>query len=579
MSTVLRSEREVNHLNQQAAHTIMKSLPSSFPDLSPYGASGASADNQQHLTKLITQPDYAEKWHKGFEPAMAKANAAAAVVRKGSRLSPSDRGIELAKANLDVGTLTNFAQITGGQSLGYVSLDTQMARGTIRPNSFTLYQALPKSAAFQVVDYWAYASDTGAALPGAAFSGFSNVNTGTLPTNYGRYELENIELKLLVDGRAITTALAAQNSFVDVQAQENINAALGIMESVDWANYWGNSTLFPNQYNGMSTFIPSANTFDYQTFASSTSSMGWTSAQTLFNLIYVAAGQVASYNNYGRITHAFMAPDVAADLQGVVTTLLNNFVNGMPGGQRIEAININGDVQGMRTRFGEIQFPIDLMINARDIPAQAIINGDGSNRATLTSPTPPATVTVAVSGGTNSASAWGTAYVASSGIYTYAVASCDQFMNESILKFASPVSGIAVNEAYVVTIAPPSDLTAAVYRVFRSGLGYTGTAPALVRYIGAVAANGSSNVTFDDLNTHIPGSESLFLFDLAEEDNALDWRYLLPLTRVELFAQNLFMPWAIAAIGAIRPKVSKFHALIKNYVPDNPTFNPLSANV
>ena len=70
---------------------------------------------------------------------------------------PSDRELmksdnALMKADLDVGTLTNLAQVTGGQSLGFVSLDTNMARGTIRPGSFTLYQMLKKTGANQVVD-------------------------------------------------------------------------------------------------------------------------------------------------------------------------------------------------------------------------------------------------------------------------------------------------------------------------------------------------------------------------------------------------------------------------------------------
>ena len=100
----------------------------------------------------------------------------------------------LAKAGpLDVGTNTNFSQISGGQSLGYVSLDTQLARGTIRPDSFSLYQALPKSAAFQIVDYWAYTDDIGGGPVGTNFAGFGNVSSGTLSTTAGKYNLMNVK--------------------------------------------------------------------------------------------------------------------------------------------------------------------------------------------------------------------------------------------------------------------------------------------------------------------------------------------------------------------------------------------------
>ena len=87
------------------------------------------------------------------------------------------KGSALAKAVLDVGTSQNYGSITGGQSLGYFSLDTRVARATVRPDSFTLYQALPKSAADQVVDYWPYIDDPGGALPGSATNGFSNVQS------------------------------------------------------------------------------------------------------------------------------------------------------------------------------------------------------------------------------------------------------------------------------------------------------------------------------------------------------------------------------------------------------------------
>lgn len=534
------------------------------------------------------------------EQDMALPNAIAADFRANSRrrlggrfatLSDIRKSNPLMKANLDVGTLTNLAAVTGGQAMGYVSLDTQMARGTVRPNSFTLYQALNKTRAFQVVDFWPYASDTGGGLPGTAFQGFAAAGTGTLATVAGVYALESLNLKLGVNGRAITTALAAQNSFVDIAAQENINAALTILESFNWASYWGDSSIFPNQFNGLAAVsggVPAANIIDFQGwFNSYGTSQGWSSQQGLFNLIYQWSAQITSYNQFGRITHAFMSPTCAGSLQGLVTTLLNNIVTGV-GVSDVKGVIINGDLQGMQTRFGEIQFPVDLYITSRDKPAQSILQGNGTNMATTTNPTKPASVTVVVSGA-NANSSWTAAYVAASGIYSYAVASCDQFMNESTLTFATAVSGIAANGAYTLTITGPVAADATVFRIYRSGLGFSITSigglttpyaqnAAAYRYIGAVAANGSGAVTFSDLNAKIPGGETVFLLDMDEADNAIDYRYLLPLTKVELFAQNLYMPWAVASIGALRVRIPKFHGIINNYVGDNPDFNPLSAN-
>jgi hypothetical protein len=564
---------------------------------------------QDALIGLVTdqsvRPDQFEGMRAKMENAMVPANAIAKALRSNKNGSGTYTNIRsrefpkpselvksgaISKAQLDVGTLTNFASITGGQSLGYVSLDTQMARGTVRPNSFTLYQCLHKSGAYQVVDYWPYASDTGGGLPGSAFTSFGSVASGTLTTSAGVYNLNNITLKLAVNGRAITTALAAQNSFVDVTAQENINAALTVLQSMNWACYYGNSGIFPNQFPGIAAQIPAQNIFDWNAFNNSVGQTeSWSGAQSLFNLIYEAAAQITSYRQFGRITHAFMSPTVAGSLQSLVTTVLNNIVTVItPSQERLSGIVVDGDLQGMRTRFGEIQFPIDLFIDSRNRAAQAIYNDTGGNFATTSSPAPVTSVTVTALAASaipsGSVSLWSSPYAggAGSGIYTYAAAALDGAMNESQLRWGLGASGVVAGGAYNVAIAP-SEATDVAFRVYRSGLGYapasSGVAnPAAVRYIGTIAASAGSTVNFVDLNAKIPGSEDIFLLDMDEDDYAIDFRYLLPLTKIELFAQNLYMPWAVAMIGAIRLRIPKFHGMIVNYVPDQPAWNPLSAN-
>lgn len=490
---------------------------------------------------------------------------------------------EIAKSVLDVGTQTNLAQVTGGQTLGYVSLDTQLARATQRPNSFSLYQALRKSRANQITDYWGYIDDTGGGLPGTAFQGFGSVSTGILATSTGNYSLQEVNLKLMVNGRAMTTALAAQNSFLDIAIQESTNAALTILQTADYALYYGNATLFPNQFNGLVNTIPVQNQFDFQAFyASKGTAEGWSQAQALYNLIYEVAGQITSYGTFGRITHAFMSPAANTSLQSLITTTLNNIVSIDIGRSSVDrsGVVVQGDLQGMNTRFGLIQFVLDLYVGARDRPAQAYVSLTGTTPATTSAPTNPATVTLAVATAV-SGSGWTTPYTTAPS-YVYAVASLDSSMNESVLTYSAVETAIASGGSVTLTIAPPAANDAYAFRVYRSGNGYSKTGanntPYSFRYIGTVLANGSSNVTYTDLNTIIPGGETVFLLDLAEEDNALDFRVLLPLTKVELFSQNLYMPWAVTMIGALRTRIPRFHAFIKNYVPDEPNYSPLSPN-
>jgi hypothetical protein len=489
----------------------------------------------------------------------------------------------ISKAALDVGLTTNFPNITGGQALGYVSLDTQLARGTVRPNSFTLYQMLSKTPANQVVDYWAYSDSTGGAAPGAAYASYGSQTSGTLTINSGLYDFKYCTLRLAVDGRAITMALAQQNSYLNIGEQETANAALSILQTVDWAIYWGNPSLWPNQVQGIAGLLPTKNIENFQTWKTSQAALGLSDVQLLFNLIYDEAAFITKYGQFGQITHAFMPPTTAASLNSLVTGILNNIVNPKIGESR--AIVVNGDVQGMQTRFGPIAFPIDLFITAREIPVSAIVFDNGTTLATTVNPTPPASVTVTASGAAYTGSQFTTAWVASSAQYVYAVASTDAAMNESVLTLSGQASGISAGSAYSLAIVPPSDHTAIVFRVFRSGLGTLvaggpgATAPTAnaFRWIGDIAANVGATITYIDLNAKIPGSDTIFLLDLDENDMALDYRWLLPLSKIELYAQNLFMPWAVAHIGTPRLRIPKFNGMITNYVPPEPDWNPLGA--
>jgi hypothetical protein len=506
----------------------------------------------------------------------------------------------MMKASLDVGTLTNFANVTGGQALGYISLDTRMARGTIRPSSFTLYQALDKSLAWQVVDFWALAKATGGAPPGAAFANYTSVTSGTLNTNAGTYDMMDIVLKLALDGRAITTALAAQNNYVNVSEQENTNAALTVLETMDWASYWGDSSIFANQFDGAykQMVAGGALTFDFYQFSNNYSTAhSWSPELTLYNLIYEAAAEITSYGNYGHITHAFMSPGAMGAFQALTQNQLNNILSQITELQDRAPLVVNGNLIGMQTRYGHIQFPMDLLIGARNVPVQAIVI-DGNNQATASNPTPPTSITATAVAAANANSAGsnftGSYTTAPGGTYMYAVAGCDASMVESTLTYSS--SGlVTVTTGQSVQVAiTPNGTSAVAFRVFRSGLGgcISNAAPAAneFRYVGNIAANGSNPVSFYDLNgginsvvnggntTFIPGSSSIFLFDMDPTDLAIDYRLLLPLVRVELFANNLYMPWAVASIGSLRLRVPKFHGFIKNFVPTNPSWNPLTIN-
>lgn len=572
-------EKALAQLATQFGQHMDQPLPQAIMALAGSLGSESSSEIGRRATEAMAKSS-AAGWNSG-------CGGTAVTTDQGTPLKVLSKAVyrqELLKADLDVGNLTNFSQITGGQALGFVSLDTQLARGTVRPKSFTLHQALKKSAAYQIVDYWSYAQSTGGPLPGQAFANYSSVTAGALNTSAGLYELKNITLKMALDGRAITTALAAQNSFVNIGEQETANASLSVLESVNWTNYWGNGAIYSNQPTGIYAQLPSQNVFNFYDYYNTVASpKGVSQPQAVFDFIYEGVAQINSYRAYGRPTHAFMDPTAYGSLQGLSTTLLNNIVNDFSERMNTRALTINGDLRGMRTAFGEIGFEIDIFINARQYPAQAFYNQQtATSYATTSNPWAPVSVTVATGTVTPSGQVNQFDSNYGGGDYAYAVAGMDASMTESELTWVN-VTGVPSGGVATLTINPSTAGTVQAFRIYRSGKGYSyssgdATAPNQVRYIADVLANGSSAVTFTDSNQSIPGSSTIFLLDLDDADNALDYRYLLPLSRVNLFQNNLLMPWAVVIIGAPRVRIPKFHGAINNYVPENPNWNPLSAN-
>lgn len=510
-------------------------------------------------------------------------------------MSKSGEPIAKAAGNsiLDVGTSLNLSSIAGGQAVGYMSLDTRLYRSTIRPNSFTLYNMLQKSQAFQVVDLWSTATDTGGGPAGTNFQtvdqGASIIGT-SLQTSAGVYDLNTLLLALVINGRAITIPLAAQNNFVDITAQETANAALSCLYSVDWACYKGDTGLWSSQFNGIGTVLSSSvsgNIFDFWNYyTTNAAASGLSQQQALFNLIYEVVGKLTLQYTWSHITHAVMSPTTAGDIQSLVTTQLQNWIN-LGRGMQIEGINVNGDLQGMKTRFGEIQFPVDVCIPARDVPVQAYKTSTGSTYCIATPSAPSGVTASLVTGSTYLPNNWTSQFTASSAVVEYAVASTDAYMNESVLTYSNVISGMTTADAaagagYQVAIGVPSATTGlAAYRVFRSGLGYALTSnqlPQSFRHIANVSGSTTATVNFVDLNLQLPNGQDTYLLDLDPGDGAIDFRMLLPMTKVNLFADNIYMPWAVCAIGALRVTIPKFHALVKNYPAVDPTWNMLQQN-
>jgi hypothetical protein len=162
-------------------------------------------------------------------------------------------------------------------------------------------------------------------------------------------------------------------------------------------------------------------------------------------------------------------------------------------------------------------------------------------RAMIGSPTPPATVV-----GTPS----GSGALIPAGAYYYGV-TAENERGEGVETFSASVT---VGAGQMVSLVIAGVAGASLYNVYR------GTTTQTAYYIGRIAANGSSNVTFTDLGNKAPGFVTGYLI----QKDTWGFHELAPYSRMKLAISDLSVPEAhfrFLTLAGYQPR--------KNVIVDN----------
>lgn len=121
-------------------------------------------------------------------------------------------------------------------------------------------------------------------------------------------------------------------------------------------------------------------------------------------------------------------------------------------------------------------------------------------------------------------------------IYIYTATACNELGEGPACPTASVTIAVAADKV-VVTIAPPASGTVRYFNVYRT---LAGGAAGSQKFIGRVASNGASNVTFVDLGNKLPGFVTGFLL----EGDTMGMKELAPYSRLKLAVVDLSQPEA-----------------------------------
>ncbi len=441
---------------------------------------------------------------------------------------------------LTAGTGTDSSGFTGGRAMTLESLEDTLQDVLWGEDHIKLFKSLKTSPLFATVDEFDIRTDYGGEW-GTAVS-----ETANPPISTQQINREIGHCKFYRDRREISHVLQ-QLKTIDpgAEAAAEQAATRKILSSVERDLFTGDDTVFPTRIKGLQpTIIEAAGeyTTDLIYDANGTS----VTTQKPFHAL---SGVV--YGQGGILTDVYFHPQCQADIDQALEA---NQRMAIPV-QSAEGTIVHGASQhALNTSHGQMKFTPNIFVRA-GWEMQALDSLPATVHVASLSGTP---VVTAVAGNA------GTILEQDNlpaGDYWVRVAAVNAY-GESIASAAQQVTLTAGNAIRIsVTRA---DANASGYRVYLSEVDAATAADC--RFHEEVAVTGASQVIELD-GTWVTGTTNIFCLNQKPSYNAIDFRQLFPLTRMDLAIVSPVQPFLVQLYGYERIMKPNQHCMIKNVLP------------
>ena len=438
---------------------------------------------------------------------------------------------ELVKA-LEAGYGTDSAAMTGGRSLIPQDIQNTLQNALkFGRNDFKVMNLVRKNPVYSTIHEYTRQTDVGDEIDNfVAEGGESQENTS---------QLERITkaMKYLQTYRKITLQMRVAKTIEDAEALEKTSGTLEVLRSAEKANFHGDSSVNPVQFDGIIKQIKDGSTANIVDLRGKLISS--TEGEESFNEI---ARKI--YEGGGYATHAFMPPVLAQDVQNLVKDRLR--LN--TGDNRAAAV-----VEKYPTPFSD-----EILIAGSAGPdkffrvkTSVVASGDSSKR--------PDAPTIALAA---QAKTGGTGFlVATAGTYYYTVHAVNQYG----VSPASAAGSVAVADGQQVqiTITPAAGNATTGFIICRSKVDAADGTD--TREMIKVSKASTPTTIHLDQNDDLPGTGELIVLSYNEMDPSIQWDQFLPLMKFDLYPTNAaIIPFLIILFGAMDVKVPWRHGLVKN---------------
>lgn len=454
---------------------------------------------------------------------------------------------EFAKA-VTSGYGSDVATFTGGRALQLQSIENSLL-ATVQENAhFKAFSSLNKGDATATVDEYTQQTTVGGFLGGSF-----NTEIGAIQEADADYKRRILEIKYLMTMRRVSVVQKSTRGVVDVIKNQSKSAILQLLSDVEWGIFYGDSSCSSVEFDGIERFVTTQAPSDHMIDLRGRS---WSPAAAEF---VQAAQLVASYENFGQLTKAFMSNLAAADLDQKLDPAFRVNIN-----NNAQQVKVGAPVKDVVTRWGNITPIDDVFIREGDMP---FANRNARLAAIVTAAGVSAPQAVAATASPNAASQFQTAHA---GLFYWGAEGGNQNGRSALVK-SSQVT-VAAGDGVSVAITESSGGNETHYWVYRSRRNGT-NANTDFREQVRVAKNGGGTTTYLDLNTDIPGTSKSFL--VSAQEDAITLRRLLPMTRFALYPSNTpVIPWAYLIFLALRVGKPNQHIVVKNILPAGAVWQP-----
>lgn len=446
----------------------------------------------------------------------------------GFGVSNSDEIADLRKALVAGTDITNPGAVAGGMfPLRPQSLEATLKNVTFEMDEIKLFKTIAKVPAVNTVEEFnrllAYSTD------GARAYDLGWMTEGDLPEEQdSTYERVAVLIKFLgAVGRVTHVANTVRSAHGNVIAMETMNKTMFMLQQLESALFFGDSSMLPEQIDGLAKLITSGapnNVIDLR---------GRPLNEEVMNDLLLTIR-----DNFGHATDFYSATGPFADLSKQVYDRQRFGQAPAPG-------VLGSQINAFQGQHGKVNLHDSIFIQPGGLtPATGF--GNSSKRPLS------ATITSQPAAAPNAASKF---FAADAGTYTYKVIARNRF--GAALPVTTSSVSVSAGDGVVFTIADGGQGTT-YYEVHRSDL--TGAA-ATARLMKKVARTGATQV-FTDLNDDLPGTSQGFM--LMQNQQSFAWAQLLPMTRIPLAAIDTSIRWAQVLYGAIKMYTAAKNALVKN---------------